>query len=481
MAAAVRGKDGSLVMEILGELLRGLRRRSGLVAGLFLLLAAGAVAGAYLMDRSYEARAKLMIGYDARPVSVSRAELPSEAPGLLTVEAVTTLSELLSTSDVVEQLVDELGPEAFAGPPPSNPLVRAVAGLAEGISAGVRRALLAAGLVEEVPPRVALVQEVAGSLSVFPVRQSQVIEIAFAWHLPEVPPLVMRRLLEIYAERVAAFNAQAAQEGILSAEAAQAGERLRQAQAGLARLRAETGIVDPAARRAFLTERIQSLEPILAGDGAGPGVATAEAGVAGEVAELQRSLGALRIERAGALVELTEDSPSVRAIDARIAATEAELAAALGRVEAALARDRAELQHVLDQESAFAAALSEIAFATEAFRTYSQAADDRRVMRLGEEELRIRVIDQPPAVAAPAGPSRLVVVAAGLVFAFLAACLGALFVERIDQNRAAFPFAKLVLAPEPPAERPVSRRVGWRVRGRARRPVKARSPELPES
>jgi uncharacterized protein involved in exopolysaccharide biosynthesis len=421
-------------METLGDLLASLRRRIPLILFVFLLLVIGVLAGTYMRDQIFETRAKLLIGFDTRPISVSRSELPSESPGLLAVEAVTTVSELLASREVVEQLVDDLGPEAFEGPAPTNPLVVYVSGIVGSASERLRGLLLDAGLVEPVSERDALVAEVWNSLSVFPVRQSQVIEISFSWPVRDVPPRVLDHLLGMYLERIATYNAQAAQEGILSLEAEQARLRLVEAQQTLAGLREETGIVDPAARRAFLLQRLQVLEPVLSEDAGLPGVAVGEEGIAGEIASLNRDLAALRIERAGALTEFTETSPRVLAIDARIAATDRELRAAVERVASAVAEDRAALDAVLAAEDAFNRALNDISLATEAFRTYSQAADDRRIMRLGEQELRVRVIDRPPGTAAPVGASRLVMLVAGMAVSLIIACLLALVVDRLRRE-----------------------------------------------
>lgn len=421
-------------MDALRGLMYGLWIRRFLVLTLFVLFSIGALVGTYARDQLFETRAKLLIGFDSRPISISRSELPSEMPGVLAVEAVTTVSELLASREVIEQLVDDLGPESFEGPAPTNPVVVFLSGVVRGVSEGVRAGLLDAGLVEPVSPREALVSEVQESLSVFPIRQSQVIEITFSWPVRDVPPRVVEHLLGMYRERIAAYNAQAAQESILSVEAEVARQRLEDAQQNLARLREVSGIVDPAAQRAFLLQRLQVLEPVLSDDAGSPGVTVGEDGITGEIASLSRDLAALRIERAGALIEFTETSPSVLAIDARIAATDRELRAAVERVTAAVAQDRAALDALLAIEDAFSRALNEISLASEAFRTYSQAADDRRIMRLGEQELRLRIIDRPPGVATPVGASRFAVLLMGMAISLIAACGVALLVDRLRRK-----------------------------------------------
>lgn len=416
------------------DLFRTLKRRRLLIFSLFVLLAIGVVAGVYVKRPTYEARAKLLLNLGERPISLSRAELPSSGMMVQTVEAVTTLSEIFSSRDLVERLVDELGPDVFESPPPGNPLLRRTLELVNGARDQVRDLLVRAQLVEPQSPRAALVSELENRLSIYPVRQSQVIEVSFGWSKPSVPPLVLRRLLDIYVDRVNALNAQGAEKTVLSEQAEEARAALDLAQARLRALRQDTGIIDPDKEREALTDRIEKLAPLLGhspqGDADGVAVGGGD-GPGAEIAALRRRLNDLRIERAGALAQYTQDSQMVRALDARITAAEQALAAERAQIEAALAGDRKRLEDVLDAEPSFAEAQRDLDLAAQAYQTYSQAANDRNVMRLADEELRLRIIDVPAAQAPASGPSRIVLLIAGLVVAAIAACVIGLFIDRL--------------------------------------------------
>lgn len=420
-------------MSLTFGLLAALHRRRFLILTLFALLAAGAVAGAYLKRPSYEAHAKVLLNLGGRPISLSRAEVPTVGMPVQTVEALTTLSEIFASRDLIEQLVDQLGPAAFESAPPANPIVRSVVELVAEIDALVTDVLVELELLAPVQPREALVAALEERLSIYPVRQSQVIEVSFSWWNPSVPPLVLSSLLDIYLDRVNALNAQSAEQTVLNDQAEQARIALERAQAGLRQLRQATGIVDPAQERQTLTERIERLAPLLGadgGDGAGVVVGGSD-GPGAEIAALRRQLNELQIERAGALAEYTPDSPAVRVVDAQIAAAEKALARERTKIGTALAADRTRLENVLTAEARFADAYRDVELAAEAYRTYQQAANDRQVMRLADEELRIRIIDRPAAQAPASGPSRLVVLIAGLVAAAGLACLIGLLVDRI--------------------------------------------------
>jgi uncharacterized protein involved in exopolysaccharide biosynthesis len=420
-------------MSVTVGLLAALRRRRFLILTLFALLAVGAVAGAYLKRPSYAVQAKLLLNLGGRPISLSRAEVQAPGVAVQTVEALTTLSEIFLSRDLIEQLVDQLGPEAFESAPPANPLVRSVLDLTAAIEDWVTDTLIVMELVPPVSPRDALVSSIEERLSIYPVRQSQVMEVSFSWWNSSVPPLVLGHLLDIYLDRVNALNAQSAEQTVLNQQAEQARLALDGAQSRVRALRQGTGITDPAQERQALIERIDRLGPLMGNAESGESgvVIGGSDGPGAEIVALRRQLNQLRIERAGALAQFTADSPTVRAIDAQIAAAEAALARERGRIETALAVDKSRLEDVLNAEPRFADAYRDVELSAEAYRTYQQAANDRRVMRLADEELRIRVIDLPAAVAPPSGASRLAVLIAGLVAAAALACLVGLLVDRL--------------------------------------------------
>ncbi len=422
-------------MSVTFELFRALSRRRRLILGLFVLLGFGVVAGAYLKPPSYQSHAKLLLNLGERPISVSGAEMPPSGAAVQTVEAVTTLSEIFASRDLLEQLVDEMGVEAFQGQPTSNPVLRRGLELVEGLKDTAHRFLVGAQLVEPQSPRTALVSELEKRLSIYPVRQSQVIEVAFSWRNPSVPPVVLRHLLDIYVERVNALNAQTAEQTVLSEEAERARAALDQAQSRLRELRRSTDIVDPAKEREALTDRIEKLAPLLGNsqqdDGAGVAVG-GNNGPGAEISALRRQLNELRIERAGAVAKFTPDSPNVRALDAQIEAAEQALGEERAKIEAALDADRKRLEHVLDAEKQFSDAFRNVDLATLAYQTYTQAASDRNVMRLADEEFRLRIIDVPADQAPASGPSRLMILLAGLIAAAMVACLVALLIDRLS-------------------------------------------------
>ncbi len=75
--------------------------------------------------------------------------------------------------------------------------------------------------------------------------------------------------------------------------------------------------------------------------------------------------------------------------------------------------------------------------ASDAVRTYSQAAADRNVTRLQQERVRIRVIDTPRPPLRALGPSRLVLMVVAVIAAVLAAVALTLAIDRLLPRKTA--------------------------------------------
>ena len=432
-------------MTVVLVLLDSLRRRIALALALFILFAIGATGAVYLKKPSYEASAKLLLNLEGLPLSLSRAELPPTGAQMQAVEAVTNQVEILGSRDLVEQLVDALGPEAFAAPPPGNPLVRAVVGAIGAASRAVSARLAAVGLIEPVAPRDALVEALRARLTVYAVRQSQVIDVALTWPDPAMARVALGKLLDIYLARVAALSVQFAEQGVLQEQAQRASEALDAAEREIRALQSRHDVVDPAREKQLLADRIERLTLMLgdAGGAQSPGPESGGAtapeldGVGARIADLRERINTHTIDRARAMARFTGDHAAVREIDAQIAAAKEALARESALLDSALTQDRARLRRVLDIESDFARAMRGRDVAADAYRTYRQAANDRRVMQLQSQELSVRVIDSPRPPIRARGPSRLVLAIAGLIFSAGFACVIAVAVERLAEALAA--------------------------------------------
>lgn len=418
-------------MLIYQTLLKTLRREMKLALLIFYIVAAVAVASAYIKDPVYRSSAKMLLNFDSRPISTSGGETPPSTPVIQASEVLTTLTEVMKSEGLIERLIDRVGEDTFAEPPSSNLVLRLVGSAISGVKSGVSGLLASLALIDPVSPRQKLVEDIAQSLSVFAVRQSQVVELAFEWDDAEIPPLVLREFLNIFQERVAEMNAQAVEETLLGRQADLSAQAIDAAQKKLQDLRTRTGIVDPQETRQYLARSIQNLQFLLASDAETGWVTVAKDGLGSEMAALRKQISDFKIEQAGLLSSFTTDSPELMSVSARLDAAEAELTLLRKSIEAALAQHKAALNLLMSVEQDFARAQRELDLASESFRTYSLAAADRRVMRLGDEELRLKVIDYPAQIGKFSGTSRLMSVFAGLIAAALIAAFTVLARDRL--------------------------------------------------
>lgn len=415
-----------------------LRRRLLLASVLFVLFAIGGIGAAYVKKPVFEASGKLLLNTEALPLSLSRAELPQVAGGLPTVEVISTLIEILTARELVEQLVDDLGVDAFKSPPPSSALLRSILGAVESVSTGLSDRLAAMGLIQKLSPRDGLIEALRARLVVYPVRQSQVLEVAITWPTPAVPQMATNRLLELFMARVDALNALSSDQDIFAEQAKRAQTALGAAQAELRGLQRDNDVVNPTLDIQRLAERIARNEQALAA----PDTGTAEAGgtspaEGSRIDDLLRRLNTQEIDLAGARALYSAEAAPVREASARLLAAQAALDREITRISRSLEADRARLQALLGVEDRFTAASQSVEAATEALRAYRQASADRKVMALQQERVRIRVIDAPAYPLKAKGPSRLILVILALIGAAVMSAGVTLLVNRWSDDRTA--------------------------------------------
>jgi uncharacterized protein involved in exopolysaccharide biosynthesis len=87
-------------------------------------------------------------------------------------------------------------------------------------------------------------------------------------------------------------------------------------------------------------------------------------------------------------------------------------------------------------ESEFNRALRNVDMATEAYQTYRKAAEDRRVKRAQETQVKIQVVDPPTIPFRPLGMGKLLLALAAILFAFAVAVGLALLLHMVAIARA---------------------------------------------
>ena len=180
-----------------------LSKRWLLVVVVFVAVASATTVGVYLRKPVYESRAAVLVNVERLGVSVSRADVRQDVAVLQAVEAVTSQAEVVRSKDLIERVLDTLDPATFKGPPPRNPIVAKIVAGIDGLKSGTAEFLRGLRLIPPANERYERVSQIESNLTVSPVRQAQVIRIAFTAHTPEAARLVLQRLLDLYVGRAA--------------------------------------------------------------------------------------------------------------------------------------------------------------------------------------------------------------------------------------------------------------------------------------
>lgn len=428
---------------ILG-LFAALRRRLGVIFVFFVLFLAAAMVAVYVKRPSYESAAKVLINFEGRGVSLSRSDVQYNTTTLQAVEAVTSQAEIMRSRDLAQQVVEQLGPDAFRDPPsggPLKPLFEAI----EQVEKAVKGGLVEARLIEPTDPRDELVEAVENGIQAVPVRQAQVIAIAFRWRNPRVPPLVLNKLIELYQAKVAQLNGQTDGYDLYVQQANRAREELDKAERGMTEFQKRFKVVDLKREKDFLQERVEKLAPVVEATGAAGAAAPAgalagpqdqdSAAVGGQIPQLRTQLNALRTNRAKLLTTFTAGAREVKEIDLQIDAVEGQISKETKTVSGALSGYRSRLATLQGAETEFNRLTRNVGVANDAYETYRKASEDRRMMKAQEIKVRIQIIDQPNEPVGAIGPSRLMLAIAALIAAFALALAAGLLIDWAARER----------------------------------------------
>jgi uncharacterized protein involved in exopolysaccharide biosynthesis len=419
------------------------RRRHFMI--IFLVLFVGGLGAVYLKRPAYESSAKLIVNMQGLGVSLSQAEIPASGPQVQAVEAVMSHIELLTSRDLVIELIDRLGMDAFRAPLPRNPVVRFVVQTLDATSRGLGDVLAILGLVQPIAERDALIEQVGNAIRVFPVRQSQVIVVSFRWRNPTIPPFALGAMLELFNEKSRKLDSIRSEYVLFSDQVRQAADALENAEAEARAFDQTHDIADLAREKQMLVDRIDRLSAMRSD--AGIDVANTQAsqlnvaGAGEQITQLRARLHTLNEERAKALASFTPQHRSVQELDRQIAETQDALSAENDAIGATILASRARLRLLLDAEQANNRIRRNIEVASQAFQTYRKVATDRQNMLAHETVVHVQTIDAPSQPIRPLGASRLVWVFAALVLSLIVAALVTLALNLFQQRAQVVTFA----------------------------------------
>ena len=189
-------------------------------------------------------------------------------------------------------------------------------------------------------------------------------------------------------------------------------------------------IMDLPREKQILISHIEKLTALLEGTAAIVGYVTApaeEPSVASEIntaaisqiSSLQAQLTSFRIELARLRISSTPDNRVVRQLASQIAEVEMTIAGIFARVARSLDENKTRLRAVNEAEAGYERIWRDVEMARDAYQTYRKVTEDRRAAQFRNRQISIQVVDSPSLPLRASGPSRLVLLAAGLLFSLI--------------------------------------------------------------
>ena len=414
------------------DLLRNLRQNLALIVLLFALIMGAIVTGVYVRKPAYESTAKILISFQSLGISLSRAEFQYGNTPVQSAEAITSQGEILKSRDLMEQVIDETGVEALRSPGPTGMIGRIVGGAANFAGSIIESALVQLGLATKKSERDVLIERLADALTVYPVRQSQVMVVTVRWNRPEIARQLLSKVMEIYFARNKVINQDMSSYEVFAEQTKRLSAELSNAELELLRFKLEKERLDFPEEKQRLWSRIGKLSELLQGitlvsgnDRAGsskPALAGEENNIAAaEVSSLQSQLSSFKLDLARLRISSAPDNRVVREMESQISETERMISAILSRVAQALEKSRARLRAVNEAEASFERISRNVEMARDAYQTYRKVTEDRRLMQARNMPVNFQVIDNPSLPLQPIGPARLTLLIAGLPFSLICA------------------------------------------------------------
>ncbi len=246
--------------ELIVRFMSAIARRKMLFFLIFLVAFTGVMLGVYAKPRKYQSMAKIMVTLQAPRVNTSRSEELQIMALRQPDEVLAAQAEIFQTRELTEALVDRLPEWVFVSAPSDKWYVRLILVPLKNMIAEIRALLEKARLIEPHNERYARISMIEKNLQVIPIRKSGIIELVYTAKNPEVPPLILANLLELYQQRVAKMQAGSEGIRIYTERAAELNAQLEAAEQALAAFKLQNGIVDLAAERAQLLAQEQVLK-----------------------------------------------------------------------------------------------------------------------------------------------------------------------------------------------------------------------------
>jgi uncharacterized protein involved in exopolysaccharide biosynthesis len=236
------------------------RQRKILFFTLFAVIFTAAVGGAYVKPQRFQSKAVLLVTLQSARINSSRSEEQRIVASVQPAEVMAAQVEIMKTRELTEELVDALPDWVFNPPPSKKWYVRLIVVPLNATVREVKKLLVKARLIEPDNERFNNIRMIEKGLKVFPVRKAQVIEVMFTAKNPEVPPLVLNTLIELYNAKFKELRAKREGVALYEARAKALSAEIADAERARAAFMTENNITNIGTERAQLMEKVGRLQ-----------------------------------------------------------------------------------------------------------------------------------------------------------------------------------------------------------------------------
>ena len=418
----------------------------------FIVVLSLGITYAYIKRPTYEATARLYVKLDQRGVTLSPAETHTQVASKLAEEAVATEAEMLGGTGLITETIEVLGPDVFKGKKPGNPIVALLLDLATNIQEGIMNGISALGLLPKVSPKDKAIAIVKKDLTVFPVRRTQVIELAFKHKNAEATKKILDTLIDLHAKKLTLMNDNAEDYEFYQRQTDKLSADLDLAVAALLNFKQQHHIVDIQAEITMLVQRIDYLTSILDGTSlpmAIPKVTESgdkDAGLtdtispskvdipqsSNEIAQLVSRLNDLKIEYARRNTLYEKSHPVSKELEVQISGITAILKKQVHHLVTTINNYKTRLSLLTNIEPELNRLARTATAAEEHYRAYALAAQERRLAKEQQSRIIVQVLDAPKLPETPVSMSRLVLITIGLLAALVMSVTAIILMEWLE-------------------------------------------------
>jgi uncharacterized protein involved in exopolysaccharide biosynthesis len=233
------------------DALMPLFRQKRLAMIVFVGVFIGALLGAFLMPRKYEAEMKILVNRDRVDAVVTPdpdAPVAAVPEAVVTEEDLNSEVELIKSRDLLEQVVMASGLES----PAAKGWIKDVEEVAAALRIGPAPS--------ETTRRAEAVQTLENNLIVEPLKKTDLIQVAYATRDPELSARVLQTLAALYQEKHAIVHRPKGTFGFFDEQAGRYEVSLRAAEGKLTAFDGAEGVVDPAAQEQLALQQLSDFE-----------------------------------------------------------------------------------------------------------------------------------------------------------------------------------------------------------------------------